>query len=516
MERKSRFNYSIINSIVGGSSQIISLLTGFILQTIFIKTLGATYLGVKGLFSNILSVLSFSELGIGTAITFSLYKPLAQDNKKQIAAIMRFFKHTYEVIGILVGVLGVILIPFINFFTHIRIPYLYIYYLLFLANTVISYFYTYERTLLNADQLNYINLTNQIVFKVIQVILQAVVLIVWNSFFWFLVIQLLCTFVSNVLISIQVHHKYPYLLDKQYANHKLPRTTLAEIFHNTIGLIGTKVADVIVMGSDNMLISLFNGLYNVGLYSNYTFIINGVMGVFSQATNTLSGSIGNLTAQEDNADHQYDVLKRSFFVVQFCTYFCAVCLFTLIDPFIHIWVGKRYEFAFLVTFSLVFNFIIMGLRQTFFPFVSAYGLYPKDGMKAFIEAIVNLVLSIVYAKFFKLGVAAIVLGTVSSNILVNWYEPYMIIKYGIKIKGKMLSFYLEYLSYILIDTIMMLLVHRLLSFYVVSSILSFAILTVITIIIALISFVILFGLNKNFKFLIYVIKNVLKKILRKI
>ena len=96
-------------------------------------------------------------------------------------------------------------------------------------------------------------------------------------------------------------------------------------------------------------------------------------------------------------------------------------------------------------------------------------------MKAFIEAIVNLVLSIVYAKFFKLGVAAIVLGTVSSNILVNWYEPYMIIKYGIKIKGKMLSFYLEYLSYILIDTIMMLLVHRLLSFYVVSSILSFAI-----------------------------------------
>ena len=193
MERKSRFNYSIINSIVGGSSQIISLLTGFILQTIFIKTLGATYLGVKGLFSNILSVLSFSELGIGTAITFSLYKPLAQDNKKQIAAIMRFFKHTYEVIGILVGVLGVILIPFINFFTHIRIPYLYIYYLLFLANTVISYFYTYERTLLNADQLNYINLTNQIVFKVIQVILQAVVLIVWNSFFWFLVIQLLCT-----------------------------------------------------------------------------------------------------------------------------------------------------------------------------------------------------------------------------------------------------------------------------------------------------------------------------------
>ena len=508
--KKSRLDYSIINSFIGSLSQVATLVIGFITQTIFIKTLGATYLGVKGLFSNILSVLSFTELGIGTAITYSLYKPLANNNNNQVSLIMRFFRKAYNIIGIIVGVLGVCLIPFIHFFTHQKINFLYVYYLLFLANTVVSYFYTYKRTLLNADQLSYINLLNQIIFKIIQAILQIIVLIIFKSFFWFLVIQLLCTIFSNIIISIQVDRRYPYL-NQISKKDKLSHKILHEIFHNTVGLVGTKISSVLVMGSDNALISYFTSLYQAGIYSNYMFIINGVTSVFSQATNALAASIGNLNAEGNDIEKQYDIFNKCFFLVQACTFFCASCLLVLIDSFIDIWVGKKYEFAFLVTFLLVFNFIIMGLRQAFFPFVSAYGLYSKDGVKAFIESIINLILSIIYAKYLKLGVAAIILGTISSNILVNWYEPYMILKYGIKQNKKYFQVYLKYLYYIIVDTIVMLLLHCLLHWYKVTGIFSFIELTGITIIVTIIIYLLLFSWSKYFKFLIFMVKKFLKR-----
>lgn len=507
MNRRSRTDYSVINSFVGSLSQVSSLVIGFITQTIFINSLGATYLGIKGLFSNILSVLSFSELGIGVAITYSLYKPLAKKDTEKIILIMNFFKKVYTIIGIFIGIFGVFLIPFIHFFTHQNIPYLYAYYLLFLLNTVVSYFFTYKRTLLNADQLSYLNLINQIIFKIIQAIFQIIILIVFKSFFGFLIVQLVCTVLSNIIISIQVDKRYPYLLKNNLKNKKTPKNILNEIFHNTIGLIGTKISSVIVMGSDNALISYFTNLYQAGIYSNYMFIINGVTSVFSQATGSLSASVGNLVVQDHNSDKQYDIFEKCFFIVETCTFFSSICLLVLMDSFIDIWVGKKYEFAFFVTFLLVFNFIIMGLRQAFYPFVSAYGLYVKDGIKAFIESVINLILSIFYAKYLKLGVAAIILGTISSNILVNWYEPYMILKYGIK-KDKYIQVYCKYLTYICINLVSIFLVRYLLSWCEVMGIFSFIIKLVLTVIISLILYFLIFYKNKNFVFLLRTINKI--------
>lgn len=509
MKERSRLSYSLINSIVSTGTQIITVLIGFFLQSIFIRNLGATYLGVKGLFSNILTVLSFTELGIGTAITFSLYKPLAKNNKHEIALIMHFFKRAYEVIGVLVGVLGILVIPFIHLMTHKSVPHIYLFYILYLSNTVISYFYTYKRTLLNADQKNYINQINQIVFRIIQSILQIVILILYKSFLWFLIVQLLCTFISNLLISIQVDKMYPYLLDKELYSGKLPNYTKDEIVKNTLGSIGSKIGIIIVDGTDNVLISFFKGLYWVGLYSNYMLVVNNLMNVFGQALGSITASLGNLNVQSDDREHQYDIFERTLYINYFFAFVCSVCLMTLFNKFISVWVGPKFRFDFILVLAIVINFILKGLRQTGFSFIGAYGLYPKDGIKAIIESVVNFVFSLIYLKLFNMGVLGVVLGTVTSNVLINWYEPYMVIKYGIRLPNKLKSFFCKLIFCIVVNIIVGVIFSKFISNMIpVYNFWNLFLLAIITFILSVIVFIAIFGWSKHFKFMITVIKKV--------
>lgn len=513
MEKRSRLSYSLINSFVSTTAQIITVLIGFFLQSVFIKSLGATYLGVKGLFSNILTVLSFTELGIGTAITFSLYKPLAEDNKHVVSLVMHFFKRAYEIIGVVVGVLGILIIPFIHLMIHKSVPHIYLFYILYLTNTVISYFYTYKRTLLNADQKNYINQINQITFRIIQSVLQLVVLYLFKSFLWFLIIQLACTFISNVLISVKVNKMYPYLLDKKLYDGKLPEYTKDEIIKNTIGSVGSKIGIIVVDSTDNVLISFFKGLYWVGLYSNYMLVVNNLINVFGQALGAVTASVGNLNAESDDRDYQYEIFNRCFYIDYFCTFVCSTCLLTLFNPFISVWVGARYRFNFLLVFAIVINFVLKGLRQTCFSFIGAYGLYPKDGKKAVIESIVNFVLSIIYIKYCNLGVLGVVLGTVSSNVLVNWYEPYMVIKYGIRLPNKLKNFFFKLLGYIGINIVVMLVFSKYIPMIMpVHNFGELFILAVITFVLSVLVFIILFGRNKDFKALIEMLNVFISKL----
>lgn len=514
MKERSRLSYSLINSVTSTGVQIVTFLLGFILQGVFIRTLGATYLGVKGLFSNILTVLSFTDLGIGTAVTFSLYKPLAIGDKREVSLIMHFFKNAYEVIGIVVGILGILIIPFIHLMTHTFVPHIYLFYILYLANTVMSYFYTYKRTLLNADQKNYLNQINQVLFKIIQSVLQLIVLLLFGSFLWFLIIQLVCTFASNLLISIQVNKMYPYLLDKKLYGGKLQNYTKNEIFKNTLGSIGAKIGTIVVNGTDNMLISFFKGLYWVGLYSNYMLVVNSIMNVFGQALSSITGSLGSLNVENNDSDHQYEIFERTLYVNYFCTFVCSVCLLTLLNKFIGVWVGVKYEFNFILVLAIVINFILNGLRQTSVSFIGAYGLYPKDGVKAVIESITNFTLSLIYLKVFNMGILGVVLGTVSSNILVNWYEPYMVIRYGIGASNKVRTFFCKLVFYIVIDVIIGVIFSRFISNIIpVHNFGELFILAIITLVLSVAVFIVIFGWSRHFKFMFKVLKGYLLKII---
>lgn len=515
-KKKSRLSYSIKNSFIVSISQVITILLGFVLQTVFIKTLGGTYVGIKGLFTNILSVLSFSELGIGTAITFSLYKPLAENNKEMIATIMHFFKRAYEIIGIFIGIVGLMLIPFLHYFTHIHIPFLYLYYVLYLANTVISYFYTYKRTLLNADQLSYINTINQIVFKLIQTFAQMFVLLAYHNFTLFLVIQLLCTLISNIIISYKVDKSYSYINDKKLIK-KLPKQTSKEIATNTFGSVGEKVGTIVVQSTDNMLISYFLNLFVSGVYSNYLLIINSLSSFIGQATGVISSSIGNLAVEaKEDKEKQYNTLKRFLFVDNFVIYVLSICIFSVINPFIDIWVGKKFEFSYIVVLLLMINFIINCLRSPITAFVTAYGLYAKDGVKAVIEAIVNLGFSIFYIKYLNLGVSGIILGTITSNILCNWYEPFIVIRYGMRLKEKFINFIFIFIKYLLIDAIVMIIIQKIVSLINITGLLGVILGGIASLGVALLTFVILFNRNQDFSFLLSIIQKIIKRIFRKV
>lgn len=510
---KSRLYNSIKNSFAGSLSQGLMIILGFVSQTIFIKTLGATYLGVKGLFTNILTVLSFTDLGIGTAFTFSFYKPLAEKDEQLIAQIMYLFKKIYEYVGIIIGIIGVAIIPSIHFFTHVHIRHLYIYYLLFLLNTVLSYFFTYKRTLLDADQLSYINYVNQLIFKIIQIGLQCIVLLIFKSFILFLVIQIITNLLSNIIISINVDKKYSFLNQKEYLKTKLSNSKIKEIISHAFGTIGQKIGTIIVNNTDNMLISYFMGLATVGIYSNYVLITSSLSGVISKGVQSIASSIGNLNIEKkEDKDYQYKILNRSMYVVFFCIFVISTCLMTLVNNFIRFWVGSRFEFSFIIVFLLVVNFTIMAFRSVFQTFITAYGLYVKDGKKAVVEAIFNFVFSLIYIKYCQMGVAGVILGTITSNVLVNWYEPYIILKYGIGIKEKFVPFIFKVCMYIGMVLFSMLVAWLVINkFIIVHSFIEFLIQAIVTLGISLVMFVIIMGHGKHFNFLLGTFLKILKR-----
>lgn len=510
--RKSRLDNSMINSFIGVGTQILNMLLGFVLQAVFIRTLGATYLGLRGLYSNILQVLSFTELGIGTAVTFSLYKPLSSGNEQKIIQIMNFFRSAYTTIGIIIGVIGSLFIPLIPLLTHSNIKGVYLYYILFLANTVVSYFLTYKRTILNADQLNYINLNNELLFKILQTVIQIIILVVFKSFFGFCVIQIVCTVVSNIVISNKVNKLYPYLKGKNLFKHKLPSNDLKEILHNTLGTVGSKLGDIAVNGTNSVLITYFCSLYLSGVFSNYNVIINSLVIVIGQAFYSITSSVGNLIVEIEDKKYQYDIFEKIFFISFLCTFICSVSYISVINPFISLWVGSKYQLSFIIAFMMGINLILNSFRKAFSTFISAYGLYVKDGKRAIIEAIVNIVSSLIYLIVFNMGIAGVVLGNITSNILVNWYEPYIIFKYGMHQNEKLLTVFKNFVIYMITCITFMFAIYKIVSIFNINILLvNILVKGLIAVTLSLIGFYLLFKNNECFKYTLVILKKYLTK-----
>ncbi|WP_438716886.1 lipopolysaccharide biosynthesis protein [Enterococcus sp. AZ109] len=430
--KKSRLEYSIINSSISMIVYIIRLVIQFASRSFFIYFLGAKYLGLNGLFTNILSFLSLAELGIGTSIVYSLYKPLAKDDQLQIIALMNLYKKSYEVIGIFVGVLGLLLIPFLHYLINddIGMNSIYIYYVLFLANSSLSYFFTYKRSLIIADQKNYINSMNDLLFLIIMNVVQIVSLYIYSSFSLFLIIQIVATFISNLSISHIVDKKYPYLKSPRIT--ELEAGTKKEIKKNIIGNVSSKIGGVIVMGTDNILISSFISLTAVGTYSNYSLITVSVQNLCKQVTNSVTASIGNFaaTASESSA---YELFKKHFFINHSLAYFTTTILVAIINPFINLWVGDEYVLSNLTTGFICLNYAVQVYRNTGFVFIESFGLYWFQRKKPILEAGLNLVISLVLLIVFKMGINGVLIGTIISSLgFVLWYEASVVYKYVFK------------------------------------------------------------------------------------
>lgn len=443
METKSRTEYSAMNTTVAVISRMTAILMGFVTRVIFTHTLSENYVGINGLFTDILNVLSLTELGAGTAITYALYRPIADGNIKKQQQLMKLYQTFYRGTAVCVGVLGLALIPFMDVLMKNRpeVEHLTFIYLLYLANSVLSYLLVYKRTLIEAHQMNYVVLIYQTGFLVLQDLLQIVVLLTTGNFILFLLMYLMCTVLSNVCISRKAEKLFPYLKEKE--KERLPAEERTGLFRNIRAMMMHKLGTVVVNNTDNLLISAFVGVVSVGIYSNYYLLIGSVRQVLDQVFAGITASVGNLGATEDQGKIR-EIFETTFFIGQWLYGFAAICLYELLNPFVELAFGRQYLFERSVVMILCINFFINGTRKAVLTFRDSMGLFWFDRYKALAEAALNLVLSILLVRQYQtLGVF---IGTFLSTILTSvWVEPFVL--YRRRLHLPVHRFYLRYLLY---------------------------------------------------------------------
>ncbi|ATC61477.1 lipopolysaccharide biosynthesis protein [Lactococcus raffinolactis] len=452
---------AVKNIIISFGTQVILLVLKFVVQTLFIMKLGQLYLGINSLLTNVFTVFSFAELGLGTAIAFNLYRPIANEDQAKISAYMRFYKHAYQIIGVVVAISGLAFLPFIH--TLIKgevVEGLPIIYLLFLLSIVSSYFFTYKRTLLTANQEEYKNQLNIFWFTVIQMTLQSVVLIVFKNFIFYLIIQVVCTFLSNFMISRVVDQEHSYL--KEYKDERITKEEFGIIKRNVLELLGSKVGGVVLNSTDNIIISKFIGLAAVGQYANYLLITASITFVTNKTISSVIASIGNMSIKNSKDDN-----IKTFYQAYFLNYLVAIvissCLLTLMTPFIRAWAGESYVMGFWVLLFTVINYLIGQMRQTINAFIFAYGALQFQGVKSVVEALTNLMLSVILVTQTSLGVAGVLLGTLITNIIINtWFEAFQVFRLGFKHPVK--QFLMYNWRHLILATSFILVIYYLVSF----------------------------------------------------
>jgi len=456
----TRTDNSIRNIKFGTLGLFLSYVVNFVSRRFFVMYLSAEHLGVNGLFTNILTVLSLMELGVGTAIGYSLYRPLALQETKKIQLIMQFYRKAYWIIGLSVIATGFAITPLLPFLIteETIIPHLYPIYWLFVVNSGVSYFLSYKRTLVIADQKRYINTNYQYGFQVLKCLIQIGILITTQSFILYLLVMLITTVVENVLISMKITDLYPYLRERQ--KEKLGTEEERQIKKNIFALTFHRIGAVIVNGTDNILMVMFVNLASAGIYSNYTMVtkaLNSVLAIFYQS---LTASVGNFVVEKENPASipLFDQLNAATF---WLFGFCSICLYILFNPFIEIWLGPAYQFSHSAVLIIVINFYIVGMLRPVRTFYASMGLFWFDRYKPIFESSINLVFSIILVKRF--GLIGILAGTtISSLTTIFWFEPYILYRHGF---GQCVSgYFIQYVRMTALTVIVGLLTYLLIGF----------------------------------------------------
>lgn len=433
---------SIRNSSIGLIVHIAIMILNFISRTYFVRVLGAEYLGINGLFTNIVAMLNLVELGVGSAITYSLYKPLALGDEKKVATIMKIYKKIYYKIGVIVLGIGITLIPFLNLFINGRYnENIVIIFLLFLMDTILSYFLGYKRTILEADQKLYILKLVNFAQQLISNILAILILILTKNYIFYLLMRIVIHILEDIFIIKIVENKYSYINFINTDEFSLEEKN--ELKRNVKALFLHKIGGYLIFSTDNLIISKFINIATVGIFSNYTLIIESINGIIKQIINNISASYGNLVVKESN-DKKYDIYNKIMFLNFWISGFCTVGLLCLINPFIELWLGKEYILDIKIVSIMVINFYILSMRMSINIPRSTAGLFFNDRYVCIIEAVINIVTSIILVK--KIGAIGVLIGTTITSISVQFITvPYLCYKYVFK--KPLREYYISYFSY---------------------------------------------------------------------
>lgn len=443
----SRINNATKNIKYGYVGMIVQLTLAFISRTVFIYTLGAAFLGINGLYTNILGVLSLAELGIGTAMNYSLYKPIAIGDYEKIKALMNLYKQAYRIVAIVVSVIGLLLVPFLKYIIkdpgNISINELTIFYLIFLFNTVSTYFVAYKYSLVIAEQKNYIQTNIQAITTSITVTVQIIILVVFKDFLAYLLTGAIIGLIQKIVVNMYLNKLYPYLLDRNIKN--LTKEEKAPIKKNITAMIYLKIGEISIYQTDSIIISTFINVTTVGIISNYNLLMISISGFINIIFNSVISGFGNLIATE-NKEKQYFIFKVYRFLAFWLYGFASISFFILLNPFIELWIGKDMVIDSIVINLILINYYIVGHAIVINNIRNAAGIFDAIKYIAIIMAIVNLVVSLVLVQV--LGLPGVFIGTICASLVSTFTVPTIVYRSAFNISS--LKYYKDSIYYLLV------------------------------------------------------------------
>lgn len=458
------------NMISGIINRVIILGLPFIIRTIIIRTLGVEYLGLSSLFSSILQVLNMAELGFSSAVVFSLYKPMAEGDSDAVCALMAFYRKVYKIIGIVILVAGSALLPFLPYLIHGSYPAninIYILYIIYLANTSVSYLaFAYKNVLFSASQRqNVLNNINSLI-SMFKFCLQILILLVFKNYYLFILWNVFFTCVENIIVALFSKIYFPdYRCQGTIDNRQR-----IQITKQIKGLAIGQLTKVTRNSFDSIVLAMYCGLIDVAIYSNYYYIFNAVMGILSIIIQAINAGIGNSIASE-TVDKNYSDFKKFYFYFSWIGGSCTTCFFCLYQPFMKLWVGVNFlaSFKTMVLFCVYFYVVQMGLIRS--AYANATGIWWECRKLELLEMIGNLILNFCLGYFW--GINGILIATICTVFLFSIVGLTGKL-HKLYFKSSTQVFWVESLKYIVVTMISMMI-----SYYIVKKIKSASIPTFI-------------------------------------
>ena len=415
-------------------NKVLVLILPFFVRTIFIKKLGVEYLGLNSLFTSILNVLNMAELGVGSAIVFTMYKAIANDDDKLICALVNYYKFIYRIIGIVVLLIGLIILPFITLFAKGDIPTdinIYLLYVLYLINTVLSYFlFSYKTSLLQAFQKVYIINNVNSISKVLMNVLQIIFLLMGKKYYSYVIAIIIATIMENIINA--------YIVNKKYSQYKpkgeMKKEEKTLITKKINALFFYKLGGIVLNSVDSIVISKFLGLTILGKYNNYYYVISALFGILQVLTSAMVAGVGN-SIETETMEKNYKDFCRLNFLQSWVILWCSCCLFVLYQPFMSLWVGSENLLDSGIIKHLVIYFYVWKILDIINLYKEAAGLWEFDKFRPLVASIVNLIINIILVQL--IGIYGIIISTIISIVFIIFpWSSYILFREYFKGKYK--------------------------------------------------------------------------------
>ena len=495
---KSRTHNALKNSIITAICQVVYLISSFAGRTVLTTTLGTEYLGINGLFTNILTILSFAELGIGSTLVFRMYKPLADGDTEKLTAYIQLYKKIYSAIIIIVSICGTAVIPFLKFIVNAPNvkENMILLYALYLADTVFTYAYVYKKSILIADQKSYIVSIFTQVFNIIMNIIQCVVLVITHNFILYFAVRIICNLLNNISCSHYAQKLYPFITQKK--NVTIEKEEIDGLKKDVKGLFMTKVASTAFSGTDNIFISAFIGINFVGILSNYTMILNTVNALMNNIFSSITASVGNLNAT-GNMKQTENVMYRLWLINTVFYGYVSVGMIILIRQFVtEIWFDKDYYLPYSVIITATIELFLRSVHYPLYTVRTSLGLFSEYKALFVGAAVLNLILDFILVKPF--GITGLFIATIFCRGITYVTDIYAVYRLGFRHSAK--KYYKNMVVWLIYLTVLCIFLHFICGLISVDGIagfiLKFAVITLIYFILT----ALLFWKNDDFRFYI--------------